>query len=46
MFSSGMMGLVIESTHREPRTLVILVCGGLVGLPIARYIDRSFGGPT
>lgn len=43
MFTCGITGLAIESTHDEPRTLVVLTCGGLVGLPIARIIDRIGG---
>jgi hypothetical protein len=45
MFSIGLSVFVVETTHPgEPRKMVLLACGLLIGLPVASYIDRWLGG--
>lgn len=42
---AGVALLIVESTHTNPRTPVLLVGLALVGIPIAGIVDRAIGTP-
>ena len=44
LFVSGVVLLVVESTHDEPRTPLLLVGLALIGVPVAGFFDRAIGG--
>ena len=41
---AGVVLLVVESTHKDPRTALLLVGLALVGIPVAGIFDRAIGG--
>lgn len=45
LFTAGVALLLIEATHRDPRTPILLVGLALVGIPVAGIFDRALGAP-
>lgn len=44
LFAAGVVLLIVESTHSDPRTPILLVGLALVGIPVAGVFDRVLGG--
>lgn len=45
LFTAGVALLLIEATHENPRTPILLVGLALVGIPVAGIFDRALGAP-
>lgn len=46
LFAAGVSLLLLEATHPDPRTAILLVGLAMVGIPVAGIFDRAIGART